>query len=75
PLVEYPRVPMRYARCLADRAISATWSTTVPKDRLGVDVDELPGGHMVGCAHPDALVEYLLAPSPAVSVAAEAGRR
>ena len=70
PLDDFPNVPIRYARCLEDTALNAGWSTTVPALRLGVEVDELPGGHMVGCAHPDALVDYLLTPAwiqPAVA--------
>ena len=29
-------------------------------DRLGIDADVLPGGHLIALAHPAAVAEYLL---------------
>jgi hypothetical protein len=45
-----------------DRLFPLEFQRRVAKERLGVDIDVVPGGHLVALAHPDLLAEYLLQP-------------
>ncbi len=43
-----------------DRLFPLEFQRRVARERLGIDIDVLPGGHLIALAHPDLLVEYLL---------------
>jgi pimeloyl-ACP methyl ester carboxylesterase len=54
PLLAWPDVPTRFLACRDDRLFPEPWLRGVVRDRLGIEADEVPGGH---CA-------YLSAPGP-----------
>jgi Alpha/beta hydrolase family len=57
----WPPVPIRGAAGADDRFFPAGFQRTVARDRLGLDLDVLPGGHLIALAQPAALAKYLLA--------------
>ena len=63
PLTRWPDVPTRVLVGRDDRLFPAAFQRRVAAERLGVDVDEMPGGHLVALSHPvelaDRLVTYL----------------
>jgi Alpha/beta hydrolase family len=56
----WPRVPIRVASGAEDRFFPADFQRGVAKDRLGLDPDLLPGGHLNALSQPQALANYLL---------------
>ena len=52
-------VPTRFLLCRDDRFFPADFLRRVVRDRLGIEPDEMPGGHLPAPAHPDELVEWL----------------
>jgi hypothetical protein len=44
-----------------DRFFPADFQRRVANDRLGVDADLRPGGHLIALANPSRVAEYLLA--------------
>jgi pimeloyl-ACP methyl ester carboxylesterase len=59
PLERWPNVPTRVLSGRDDRMFPAAFQRRVAKERLGVDADEIPGGHMVALANPTGLAERL----------------
>jgi pimeloyl-ACP methyl ester carboxylesterase len=57
----WPDVPIRVLAGADDRFFPAEFQRRVAKDRLGVDADVLPGGHLIALSNPAGLAEYLLA--------------
>jgi pimeloyl-ACP methyl ester carboxylesterase len=57
---DWPRVPTKVAAGAGDRFFPASFQRAVAKDRLGVDVDLLPGGHLNALSRPAELAHYLL---------------
>ena len=47
-----------------DRFFPAEFQRRVAKDRLGIDADVMPGGHLIALAHPAAVADYLTAAPP-----------
>lgn len=43
-----------------DRFFPAEFQQRVAKERLGIDADMRPGGHLIALAHPEIVAEYLL---------------
>ncbi len=43
-----------------DRFFPADFQRRVAKERLGVDADEIPGGHLVALANPVGLAQRLI---------------
>lgn len=41
------------------RQLSANFQRRVAKDRLGLDADQIAGGHLVALSNPDGLAERL----------------
>jgi hypothetical protein len=39
---------------------SAEFKQPVARERLGIEADVLPGGHLIALTRPDALARYLL---------------
>ena len=59
PLDAWPSVPTRFVLCRDDRFFPAEFQRRVVRARLGVDPDEMPGGHLPALAQPDELVRRL----------------
>src|SRR3954466_16234248 len=47
-----------------DRFFPAEFQRRVAKDRLGIDADGMPGGHLIALAHPAAVADYLTSALP-----------
>jgi pimeloyl-ACP methyl ester carboxylesterase len=63
PLSAWPDVPTRVVAGRDDRVFPAEFQRRIAADRLGLPVDEVPGGHLVALARPvelaDRLEDYL----------------
>jgi pimeloyl-ACP methyl ester carboxylesterase len=59
PLDRWPHVPTRVLSGRDDRMFPAAFQRRVAKERLGLDADEIAGGHMVALANPTGLAERL----------------
>jgi pimeloyl-ACP methyl ester carboxylesterase len=63
PLSRWPDVPTRVVVGRDDRVFPADFQRRIAADRLGLAVDEVPGGHLVALARPvelaDRLEDYL----------------
>lgn len=59
PLTAWPDVPTRYLLCRDDRLFPAVVTRQVVRDRLGIEADELEGGHCPFLSRPSELVERL----------------
>ena len=51
---------LRVLVCLQDRFFPADFQRRVARERLGVEADEMPGGHLAALSQPDELVSRLL---------------
>ncbi|MFF3254956.1 alpha/beta fold hydrolase [Actinacidiphila glaucinigra] len=60
PLPAWPDVPTRVVVGRDDRLFPAAFQRRVARERLGVEADVLPGGHLVALADPDGLADLLL---------------
>jgi hypothetical protein len=56
----WPAVPIRVVAGADDRLFPAGFQRRVARERLGLDPDVLPGGHLIALSQPDALARYLL---------------
>ncbi len=65
PLDGWPDVPTRVVAGSDDRFFPPAFQRRVARDRLGLDVDEVPGGHLVALARPAPLAERLIGYLPA----------
>jgi pimeloyl-ACP methyl ester carboxylesterase len=61
PLEAWPDTPTRYLLCRDDRMFPPAWARRHARDRLGIEPDEMPGGHYVQLARPRQLAERLVA--------------
>jgi pimeloyl-ACP methyl ester carboxylesterase len=52
--------PVRAVGGADDRFFPIDFQRRVARDRLGIDLDVLPGGHLIALAQPAPLVDYLL---------------
>ncbi len=52
-------MPTRFLLCRDDRFFPAEFQRRVVRERLGIEPDEMDGGHLPALAHPDELVERL----------------
>jgi len=59
PLDAWPRIPTRYLLCRDDRMFMAAWARRHARERLGVEADEIDGGHYVTLSRPRELAERL----------------
>ncbi|PJI93374.1 alpha/beta fold hydrolase [Luteimicrobium subarcticum] len=60
PLDVWPDVPTHVVQGDDDRLFPVAFQRRVTRDRLGVDVHVVPGGHLLPLSRPDALAEVLL---------------
>ena len=59
PLERWPDVPTRVLAARDDRMFPAVFQARVARERLGLEADEIPGGHMVALANPKGLADRL----------------
>jgi pimeloyl-ACP methyl ester carboxylesterase len=60
PLTRWPDVPTRVLAGRDDRFFPFDFQRRVARDRLGLEVEPLPGGHLLALSQPEALVARLL---------------
>jgi len=65
PLAAWPDVPTRFLLLADDRFFPAPFMRRVVAERLGVEPDEMPGGHMAMLSRPRELADRLEAYRPA----------
>ncbi len=56
----WPSVPIRVLAGADDRLFPAPFQRRVARERLGVEADVLPGGHLVALSNPAGVADYLL---------------
>jgi hypothetical protein len=56
----WPPVPIHVVAGAEDRFFPVGWQQGLARDRLGVEADVLPGGHLIALAQPAHLAWYLL---------------
>jgi len=61
PLDAWPDTPTRYLLCRDDRMFPAAWARRHARERLGLEPDEMDGGHYVGLSRPRELADRLAA--------------
>ncbi len=59
PLDTWPETPTRYLLCRDDRLFTAAWARRHARERLGIDAEEMDGGHYVVLSRPRELAERL----------------
>jgi pimeloyl-ACP methyl ester carboxylesterase len=60
PLRGWPDVPTRVVAGSDDRLFPLEFQRRVVRERLGLDVEVIPGGHLVALSQPDALADRIL---------------
>jgi pimeloyl-ACP methyl ester carboxylesterase len=56
----WPSVPIRVVIGADDRLFPAEFQRKLARDRLGLEADVLPGGHLIALSQPQRLANYLL---------------
>jgi pimeloyl-ACP methyl ester carboxylesterase len=59
PLDAWPDTPTKYLVCRDDRMFTAAWARGHAHARLGIEADEMDGGHYVSISRPRELAERL----------------
>jgi pimeloyl-ACP methyl ester carboxylesterase len=59
PLASWPDVPTRVLAGRHDRMFPLEFQRRVARERLGIDIDEIDGGHMLALSNPAALADRL----------------
>ena len=59
PLSGWPAVPTRFVQGTDDRLFPVEFQRRVVRDRLGLQIDTMPGGHLVALSRPRELAERL----------------
>ena len=59
PLDRWPHVPTKVLHGTEDRFFPIEFQRRVTRDRLGLEVDEMPGGHLIALSQPAALADRL----------------
>jgi pimeloyl-ACP methyl ester carboxylesterase len=57
---DWPSVPVKVVAGADDRFFPVEFQRRMARDRLGVEADVLPGGHLIALAQPASLARYLL---------------
>lgn len=57
----WPDVPVQVVSGAADRFFPVEFQQRIARERLGLEPDVLPGGHLIALSQPDALSKYLAA--------------
>lgn len=61
PLSSWPDIPTHVIAGSDDRLFPVEFQRTLVRDRLGLDLDVLPGGHLIALSRPHELADQLLA--------------
>jgi pimeloyl-ACP methyl ester carboxylesterase len=61
PLESWPDVSTRYLLCRDDRMFPAQWARRHARQRLGIEADEMDGGHYISLSRPQELGDRLAA--------------
>jgi pimeloyl-ACP methyl ester carboxylesterase len=61
PLASWPTTPTRYLLCRDDRMFPAAWARRHARERLGIEADEMDGGHYITLSRPRELAGRLAA--------------
>ena len=56
----WPSVPIRVVAGADDRFFPVGFQQTLARERLGLEADVLPGGHLIALSQPTELADYLL---------------
>ncbi len=56
----WPSVPIRVVAGSGDRMFPVEFQRTLARDRLDIEADVLPGGHLIALSQPVMLADYLL---------------
>jgi len=59
PLDAWPETPTRYLLCRDDHMFRPAWARRHARERLGIEADEMDGGHYVSLSRPRELAERL----------------
>lgn len=59
PLTTWPDVPTRVLAGRHDRMFPLEFQRRIARERLGLEIDEIDGGHMVALSHPSELAAHL----------------
>jgi pimeloyl-ACP methyl ester carboxylesterase len=59
PLERWPETPARYILCRGDRMFPAAFARRHARERLGVEPDEIDGGHYISLSRPLELADRL----------------
>jgi pimeloyl-ACP methyl ester carboxylesterase len=59
PLAAWPDTPTRVLAGRHDRMFPLDFQRRIARERLGLEVDEIDGGHMVAMSHPGELADRL----------------
>ena len=59
-LDRWPETPSRVLVSRQDRFLPLDFQKRIARERLNVEADDMPGGHLVALSQPDALVSHLL---------------
>ncbi|GAA1639857.1 alpha/beta fold hydrolase [Catellatospora bangladeshensis] len=73
PMITWPYVPTRVLICRDDRIFPVEYLRRVARERLGVEADELDGGHTPALSRPAELAERLDAYAAEVGLSEAAG--
>ncbi|GAB2990640.1 alpha/beta hydrolase [Amycolatopsis acidiphila] len=60
PLTKWPDVPTRFLQGSEDRFFPLEFQRPLVRARLGIELDEMPGGHLVALSRPKELAERLV---------------
>ena len=61
---EWPIIPIRILAGEADRFFPIDFQRRVARERLGLEPDVVPGGHLLALANPEAVANYLIQDVP-----------
>ena len=61
PLDAWPETPTTYLLCRGDRLFPSAWARRHARERLGLDADEIDGGHYISLSRPRELADRLAA--------------
>ncbi|WP_037604242.1 alpha/beta fold hydrolase [Streptacidiphilus rugosus] len=64
PLTRWPEVPTRFLQGREDRFFPLEFQRLVVRDRLGLEVEEIPGGHLAALSRPAELADRLVRTEP-----------
>lgn len=75
PLAAWPGTPTRYLLCRDDRMFPAAWARRHARERLGIEPDEMDGGHYISLSRPRELAERLSAYAAEIAHVSAGARR